>query len=459
MIRADTAPASLSLPETPLWGVVLAAFILLLMGVSTFALLALGWQYGEAGSNPLQKLHPATYMAAGLVALAAIQRGNPLTAVVQALSEHPLIVVYLMGVAGLLAHATLVVGLPAAGFIDTFILPVMVLFLVRDVSPERRLALAQVMHVFMAVNAALGVVEMETGFRLTPIFVEGETLEEEWRASALLGHPLGNALLTGAYMILILAGQDRGLPKVLRAPALLLAAAGMVAFGGRAATGFVLVALVYILLARLVRVLAGEPFDSRTLLAMLLAFPFIALAVVALNDAGFFEQFVARLADDEGSASTRVAMLELFKHVGWYDLLFGPDPRFIASLMSMYGLTYGIESFWVAMIFQHGIVVAVPFFLCLFAFAAELLRGTGRAGVLLMLYFFAVASASLSLSAKSVVFAIFVLLLMILAFTPAPRALPKRASEAASRAPAQGRLPAQARSRRRPVVPAGSLMP
>lgn len=456
MTRADPAPA-LSLPESRLFGLALAGFVLLLMGVSTFALLALGWQYGEGGGNPLQKLHPATYVATALVLTAAVWRGNPLSAVLAAGGAHPSILIYLIGVAGLVLHATMVVGLPAAGFIDTFILPVLVLFLLRDVSDERRLMLARLVHLFMAVNATLGVAEMELGFRLTPLRVEGETLEEEWRASALLGHPLGNALLTGAYMILLMCGADRGLPRVLRVPAILLSAAGMVAFGGRAATGFVVVALVYILMARLVRVLAGEPFDSRALLAGLLALPFVAMAIAVLADSGFFEQFVSRLSDDDGSAGTRVAMFELFKHVGLYDLLFGPDPRFIATLMSMYGLAYGIESFWVAMTFQHGLVVALPFFACLICFAAELLKGTGRAGVLLLLYFFAVASASLSLSAKSVVFAIFVVLLIILAYTPA--------SVRAARQSFDGQGEPRPGRRRPPlpepltVVPAPSMMP
>lgn len=422
-LRTET----LSLPDTPLYGAALTVLMLLLFCVSALMLIALGWQYGATGGSPLEKFHPATFLAVGLALWAAALRGNPFSALIAVGNHHPLIVLYLLGILGLTLHAALVVGLPAAGFVDTFLLPIIVLLLFSDMSERRRRNLALALHLFFVVNTLLGVAEFVMGFRLTPLVVDGGELEAEWRSTALLGHPLANAQVTGGYMILLAIGGGRDLPRILRLPAFLLAAAGMIVFGGRAATAFTIIALAWIAVVRVSEVLSGARFDLKNVLLILVTLPMLAIAIAVLNDYGFFEQFMGRFVDDEGSASTRVVMFELFNHLSWYELLFGPDPRFIAALMVTYGLDYGIESFWIAMIMLHGLVVALAFFASLMCFAREILRRCGDGGFLVMVYFFAVASASLSLSAKTPILSNFVLMLLVLGNRPQVRDAVRRA--------------------------------
>ena len=146
----------------------------------------------------------------------------------------------------------------------------------------------------------------------------------------------------------------------------------------------------------------------------LLMVPVVAVALIVLQQSGFFDQFVNRLVDDDGSAGTRVEMFELFKYLNWYDFLLGPDPRQIATLMAQHGLLYGIESFWVAVMLLHGLVVSLLFFAALFFFCREAVTSAGTGAFVVFLYFFAVASTSVSLSAKSPVFAIMVMLAFVL---------------------------------------------
>lgn len=412
MRRATAHP--LSPPATPLFGWGLGLLVVLLLTVSPLGLVALGWQYGETGGSPLEKFHPGTFLAIGLFLLVAALRGNPLRVLMDLGTEHPLVVVYLAGVAGLILHAAFVVGLPASVFVDTFVLPVVTLFLFRDLPDSRRHALALLVHFIFALNTMLGLAEFALDFRLTPLYIEGHMLEQEWRSSAFMGHPLANALLTGSYLLLLMRGGARDLPPILRPAAFLLAAAGMVVFGGRAATALVVLAALVVGLMRAGALLRGARFDPRSLLAALAVVPVVIVAVAGLLEAGFFDEFIGRISNDDGSASTRIEMFELFKHLTWYDLLMGPDPRFISTLMRIYGLDYGIESFWIAMILGHGLIVALPFFVALLCFNLEIARGTGSGGVMALVYFFAVASTSLSLSAKSPVFGIFVMLVMLL---------------------------------------------
>jgi hypothetical protein len=411
---ATSGLTSLSPPRGALFGISLAVMTVLLLTLSGLALTELGWNYGEAGGSALEKIHPGTLVAAVILIMSAAMRGNPLTAFIRTLEAHPGIIVYFAGIAVLMAHAVFVAGLPFTVFIDTFVLPAIMFLLLIDISDERRRRLAWLVHALFAINAILGIAEFTLGFRLTPLYVEGEVLEAEWRSSALLGHPLANAILTGCYLILLVKGGARDLPAILRPVVFVLATVGMVVFGGRAATAFVLVAMAGFAVKRLTEVLQGDRFESRSLLMGLLMVPVAAVAVIVLQQSGFFDQFLARIVDDEGSASTRVEMFELFKYLNWYDFVFGPDPRQIATLMAQHGLLYGIESFWVAMMLLHGLIVSFLFFGALFLFCREVVISAGSAAFAVFLYFFAVASTSVSLSAKSPVFAIMIMLTFLL---------------------------------------------
>ena len=405
---------SLSPPGGALFGIAMALIVLLLLTISGLALTELGWNYGEAGGSALEKIHSATLVAVVVLILSAAMRGNPLTAFIRTMEAYPGIIVYFAGIVVLMAHAAFVAGLPFTVFIDTFVLPAVMFFLLRDISEERRRTLALLVHALLAINAIVGISEFLFGFRVTPLYIEGEVLEAEWRSSALLGHPLANAILTGCYMIMLVKGGARDLPQLLRPVSFTLAMAGMVVFGGRAATAFMIMIMLLLVLKRAAQILSGDRFNTRSLLTGLMMVPVIALTVIVLQQSGFFDQFLARIVDDEGSASTRVEMFELFKYLNWYDFLLGPDPHQIATLMAQYGLLYGIESFWIATMLLHGVIVAFLFFAALFFFCREVVMSAGTGAFVVFVYFFAVASTSVSLAAKSPVFAIMVMLTFLL---------------------------------------------
>lgn len=429
----------LTAPAGAFFGALIALDIVLLFAVSGYVLIEFGWNYGDAGGSPLEKVHPATLLAAFILLLTAMTAANPLVPLIKGFSERPRVAFYLVTVVLMMAQAMFVVGLPFTVFIDTFIGPVLVFLFLAEVDEERRRRLAWLIHGLFVVNSLLGIAEVGLGFRLTPLHIEGETLEEEWRASAFIGHPLSNAMLTGSYMVLLLSGGARDLPQVLRPLLFLIAAAGMVVFGGRAATGLVVLFAVWHVLRRLVDVLRGRPFDAALVLWGLIGLPVLAGGVLVLADAGFFDKFLARLVDDHGSASTRVEMFEIFKHLTWSEILLGPNADYVHNLMRHYGLDYGIESFWVAIVLAYGLTAGVVFFLGLFLFCFEVVRAR-PASIAAMIYFFAVASASLSLSAKTHGFSMFIV--MILVLLPRGRAQP---ALAATLAPDEGQRAGRAR--------------
>jgi hypothetical protein len=406
-------PGSLTPPRGLVFDAGLTLMVILFLTISAFALIEFGYQYGESGGTPLEKVHPATLVAGLLLLMSTVVRGNPLTAFLEAFARQPLVGAYLIGVALLMAHALFVAYLPFTVFIDTFIGPAILLLLLCDLDEDLRRRLALIVHALFALNSVIGIGEFTLGFRLTELHIEGELLEAEWRSSSLMGHPLSNAMLTGSYMVLLLSGGARDLPHWLKPIVFLIAAVSMVPFGGRAATALVMLFVAYHVARRFLAVVGGAPFDPRLVLAGLFGLPVLIGAIMLLADAGFFERFLGRLTDDDGSAGTRIAMFELFKHISWPELLFGPDRAQIETLMYHYGLHYGIESFWISTILAHGLIASFAFFFALGLFVVALWR-RAPASLNALLYFFAVASASLSLSAKTVGFSILVLMILLL---------------------------------------------
>ena len=158
----------------------------------------------------------------------------------------------------------------------------------------------------------------------------------------------------------------------------------------------------------------GKRFKTRAIISALVATPLLSLCFGGLAEAGFFDQFIERFFDDQGSADTRVEMFELFKHISWSELLFAPDAQQLATLRTIYGLDFGIESFIISFVLSYGIIPGIAFFTGLFLFCREVVRALRPGASWVLVFFFAVASTSVSLSAKTPLLAVLILMLLVL---------------------------------------------
>jgi hypothetical protein len=398
----------------------------LFLTISTLTLQLYGWQYDDTGGGPLEKFHPATTLTMLVFAYCLMRAGNPFDRFLSVLASHTEILPYLFGIVFMIVYSTRVIGLPFTIFIETFLAP-LVLFLLFDGLDDREgKRLARLIHVLLLINAVLGIYEFAAGFRLTPLVVNGEVLTDELRSTALLGHPLANAAVVGCYVLMLALGGGRDLPPAAKFICFTVNMASMIVFGGRAATVFVLVGLALIMARRTVGLFSGRKFDLGTLKAAVAIVPAMAAGIVVLAESGFFDNFINRLSDDDGSASTRIAMFELFNHIDWRSLILVPDAKQVATWSTIYGLDYGLENFIVAFIFSYGILSTVIFLPSLLLFCWAVTRSIRKGGVWVFVYFFAVALTSLSLSAKGPLFSTLIVLLMILmrrdgSVTPAPQ--------------------------------------
>lgn len=389
--------------------------------MSEMFLTNIGISYAEGGGSPLEKIHPGTWLALATLLFMGMRHGNPLRLLDLIVSNRGL-AIFLASWLLLFAWVTIVMKTPFSPLIDTFMAAI-VAFLLMDELGERDLRrIAVMIHLIMTANALLGLYEYLSGWRLTPYAIGSITIEGDWRSTAILGHPLANASMTGSYVVALALGGGRDLPRVFLPAAMGLQLIAMIAFGGRSSLVNALAIIAIIGAWRLIGILRGARFSRLGAALVFLMAPLAVAALAVVADAGFFDQFILRFSSDLGSAKARVVMLEFFRIIPLGDIIVGPDQTYVSSLQSLEGIEFGIESFWVGFIFAHGAIMASVFFLGLFAFCWQLALRTRPETWVLLLFFFLVATTSVSLSVKTCSFAMFVAFTLSTMRAPAPDA-------------------------------------
>jgi hypothetical protein len=369
--------------------------------ISPMLLTHWGVPYETAGGAPLQKVHPGTWLTLIGLLLAGARFGGPIAFARAVGSALPGVAAFAFATVFLFWQTIVVQSLPFTPLIDSFVAPMIVLLALATQSGQARRRLALALHAALFADALLGLSEYLLGFRLTP-YVAGEfELETDWRATALIGHPLSNALMMGCYLIVMALGGGRDLPAALRPVAMITALASMVAFGGRTSMVLAFAAVGLVFLARFGGALAGRRVSTLGVAASAALAPVCVVALMGLYAGGFFDQMIERFVNDNGSANARLIMLKLFDYLSWEEILLGPDPRKIIALQNLEGIEYGLESFYVAYVLTYGAIVAGLVFAGLLCFCREIVRASSPRAAAPLLFFFVVAATSVSLSAKT----------------------------------------------------------
>jgi hypothetical protein len=362
-------------PSAALKTAITAASVVLL-AVSGGMLWDLGYNYDGLTGSPLTKIHPFTYFIFVALLWRALQSGEPLGFVSGCIARQPA-ACWLLAVTGMLVLLTaLRAGPGMAGFVDTFGGPAAYALLLGEFSEDDLKPLRTALHLIMTVNALMGLLEFADHTLIFPYRLDGVAHLEDTRSTALQGHPLINAALTGVYIVSLMAGA-KAMPALTRAGLILLQFAALVVFGGRTA---IIVALalaplfvVYFAFATLRR--GRVPLLAAAVAAA--GLPLLALAVGAALASGLADPLLMRFVDDNGSAATRVIMFDMLGPFSWPELLVGPDIEQVESLRRHFGLEQGVENPFIRMtLYQGGLVMAVVF-ASLVWFFREWLRGRG----------------------------------------------------------------------------------
>jgi len=260
-------------------------------------------------------------------------------------------------------------GAGMAGAIDTYLGPGLLVMLL-GWAGERELRKVEIaLHVLMAINALMALIEFATDTRFFPYRFDGELFATDTRSTALQGHPLANAIVTACYLLALFSG-GRSLPSQLRIPMIGLQLAALVAFGGRSefVVTLVLGSLYLITRGKYLRRSPRVPLLGAAALVLVISLAPI-LVIPPLSAGGFFDALLSRFGSDGGSANARLEMFDLFSRIPMRDLLIGPDLDLVDGLRRVSGLEWGIENPIVKTILYQGaftatlLTVAVVLFL------------------------------------------------------------------------------------------------
>ena len=297
-------------------------------------------------------------------------------------------------------------------------LPFALFWLIEDLDETTARRLGLLLCLFLTANSVVGLIEGVSSWRLVTVDLPPDVSADpsrtdlifDWRAAlaldnrstALLGHPLSNAMTTSAFVVALAEGGARWLPAIIRFPAMGLAVISLATFGGRAG-----MALTYIFLAwKAATILFDVAIGRRRFSASQAAIGGaaaigMALALAGAYGAGVFDTVIQRFSEDAGSANARLVMFDLFKVFSWEELLLRPDPELLATIQRVEGLEFGIESFWIVFALQFGLIVAGVLLTGIAAYCLALYRAAGVGAGAVLAIFFVIASTSTSISGKS----------------------------------------------------------
>ncbi len=193
-------------PPSPALRTAIVVGAVVLMAVSGSMLWEIGYNYDGLMGTPLTKLHPFTYLIFAALGWRLWQSGDPL-AYARAKSARRPAATWLLAFSVLLVVTTaLRAGPGTAGFVDTFTGPAVFALLLDDYEETDLRPLILVLHVVMTANALMALFEFASSTLFFPYRLDGVAHLEDTRSTALQGHPLINAALTGVYVLSLMAG-------------------------------------------------------------------------------------------------------------------------------------------------------------------------------------------------------------------------------------------------------------
>ncbi len=401
----------------------LCVLAVVLFGVSGGMLWMVGYNYDGISGGAATKIHPGTYLTVLLFGWTVIAAGQPVRRLLHLASLRPAATLMVV-ISGTILAATIVRRGPGmAGLIDTYLACGLAMLLLAD-ADERLLAwLEAVLHAMMTANAVLAILEFVLKSQLFPYRFEGVAFEWDPRSTALHGHPLANAMVTGCYLLALMSGAP-GLASWQRLPLIGLQAVALVVFGGRSAAIAALgLGLFYGALVMLARLKNGRVHLLGAAAAFLVA-AMVPAVIGLLVGLGFFDILITRFFSDGGSAEARREMFELLAMFSFRELLLGPDVELVDSERRILGLEWGIENPVIRMLLYQGLFITVALIGSFLLVMRELSRITGPGLWLPMIIWLVLLNGAESIASKTTLTTKFVLIAVAL-YRPRAVGLPR----------------------------------
>ncbi|GAB3350035.1 exopolysaccharide biosynthesis protein VpsF [Arachidicoccus ginsenosidivorans] len=293
---------------------------------------------------------------------------------------------------------------------DTLIASAMLAIILPKYDRKLNIAVQRLILAFFVIDCLFAVVERLLSHNFfPPLYLNVLTIyyEQAFRSTALLGHPLNNALNLIVIMGFIYLSRVKYKNLLL-----LLGMVGLLCFGSRGAIyGFIsLTCLHYIIYRYLYNRNTFNVIGSTNKFYTYLYFIFGGLTLIVLL---FYTHFGDRLLSvsvyDEGSAGARVRILAILDYVNAHEILWGLSSHRIDILKTRLDLEI-IENFWLQWVLRFGLVFTFLLFISITALLYNRLYYLYiNERLYLIALFFLVASTNNSLATSTGAISTFIL--------------------------------------------------
>ncbi|WP_334474954.1 VpsF family polysaccharide biosynthesis protein [Vibrio sp. 16] len=368
--------------------VIILAFLL-----GGYMLEDLGIKYVSEGGTPLLKIHAYSYIILAAIGIFVLKEGIQEQLVRLNSLARPWLLSILM-VSFVICYGLFRYGTSGMAYtIDTFLTPLLFLLLLSRLNTNDCRRLLSLIAGLLLFNSTLSILEFATSTRI--VDVEFSSFSH-FRSTALLTHPLNNALITAGLTLLVF--DKTRVPSTIYLSIILLS---MFAYGGRAAIGILLLFSSIALIPYAFRIFSTGIKASKQEVALMLSILYLSIVFVGfvLTQSGISERIISKLHVDE-SASARFDVFYLLEQLTPSEWLLGASNNLQSSIELYLGISV-IENFFIAWVISFGLICAIPLLLALVSiFSALSRRANGIAPMAIPVFFF-VSITNNSLTTKT----------------------------------------------------------
>lgn len=394
----------------------LLAFSITLRLVLGSTLLNNIYPYTSEGGNPVFKIHPGTWLLILAVPifggatgygklLSNFARDNkPLLVATACTSVTMLYTVVMWGVGG------------AAYFIDTYFYSLIALFFATHLNQPHSIKLLKIIAFVIALNSVIAIYEYLT----KSLFVNNPATNVGWlfRANALMGHPLNNALTTIPIALGILISPIR---KSWRWAIPILCLFALLAFATRASLAAYIVAIALILWTYSY----SEKMSKRKRLLYVVLTPLlVTLLLIGFYLVVFHTHIgfgIASRFTFDTSATARLNAFDFLLRVDFGSYVLGVGSEGFARLVEKFSSVSIIENFWIELLVTLGAPVFGILIYGFFVLTKWLAAGSSTQYKIVILAFLLASSSNNSLSTKTAALAVLILILYLIKKTDTPQ--------------------------------------
>lgn len=355
--------------------------VLIISFFGTGFLSKFGYEMGDLAKSNYTKIFPSIYFLA-LVIL--FYNSNFISLI---FSKNSLFF-YLLSILAIIFYLYIYELTSAISFIlNTLIIP----FLFFAYLKMNKLVVQRSIPLFavklILINSVIAIFERLYNFNLFPI---KQTFGEQFRATALLGHPLNNALITLAFILFVLVIDMMHIAKIIYLGILFLA---MFCFGARGSllAGFIGVIVFYIVPIFFSKNNYFSRINKLTTISIIIFFVGCFSYIFLFTPFG--ERLRETIKDDSGSSQVRLDTLNLIDFNNLSNFYWPISAQNTNSLTDKAGVDI-IENFIIIWIFKFGLIftIILIYFLLRFLYSNSIIKNKFYTFLIFFIFFGAAAT-------------------------------------------------------------------